>query len=101
MVRQLDAAQVASSAAGLIGWSVTDGGRAIVRSFVFGDFVEAFGFMTRVAIYAERANHHPEWSNVYNRVEIRLTTHDCNGLSQRDIDLARLIDRIGGPDASD
>jgi len=96
MVQKLDAAQVAESIAELKGWTVSDDGQAIVRSFVFGDFVEAFGFMTRVAIYAERANHHPEWSNVYNRVEIRLTTHDCHGLSERDINLARQIDKTTG-----
>ena len=97
MVQKLDVAQVAESIAELKGWTVSDDSQAIVRSFVFGDFVEAFGFMTRVAIYAERANHHPEWSNVYNRVEIRLTTHDCHGLSERDIGLAREIDKtIGG-----
>ena len=77
--------------AGLNGWTIIGDSRAIVRSFVFNDFVEAFGFMTRVAIRAERANHHPEWSNIYNRVEIRLTTHDCDGLSGRDIDLSRQI----------
>jgi 4a-hydroxytetrahydrobiopterin dehydratase len=97
MVRNLDADQIAAAIAGLKGWTIADDERAIVRSFLFGDFVEAFGFMTRVAIYAERANHHPEWSNVYNRVEIRLTTHDCNGLSERDIELARLINRTVGP----
>jgi 4a-hydroxytetrahydrobiopterin dehydratase len=62
----------------------------------FTDFAEAFGFMARVAILAEKADHHPEWFNVYNRVEILLTTHDADGLSQRDIDLARKIDVIAG-----
>ena len=66
----------------------------ISRRFVFGDFVAAFGFMTRVAILAEKADHHPEWSNVYNRVDIVLTTHDAGGLSQRDIDLAQAIDGL-------
>jgi 4a-hydroxytetrahydrobiopterin dehydratase len=68
-----------------------------VRSFKFADFVEAFGFMTRVALLAEKADHHPEWSNVYNRVDILLTTHDCDGLSQRDLDLARKIDKLVAP----
>lgn len=67
---------------------------AITRTFSFTDFIEAFGFMTRVAILAEKADHHPEWSNVYNRVEILLTTHDANGLSTRDIDLANAIEAI-------
>jgi 4a-hydroxytetrahydrobiopterin dehydratase len=65
---------------------------AIVRSFVFADFVAAFGFMSRVALLAEKADHHPEWSNVYNRVDILLTTHDADGLSQRDIAFARAIE---------
>ena len=66
----------------------------IRRTFRFADFTEAFAFMTRVALHAERADHHPEWSNVYNRVTITLTTHDAGGLSQRDIALALLIDEI-------
>jgi 4a-hydroxytetrahydrobiopterin dehydratase len=65
---------------------------AITREFVFADFAQAFAFMTQIALQAEKCNHHPEWFNVYNRVAITLTTHDVNGLSQRDIDLARYID---------
>lgn len=65
---------------------------AISREFVFADFAQAFGFMTQIAIQAEKQNHHPEWSNVYNRVTITLTTHDINGLSQRDIELALYAD---------
>jgi 4a-hydroxytetrahydrobiopterin dehydratase len=68
---------------------------AIVRRFVFEDFVAAFGFMSQVALLAEKADHHPEWSNVYNRVDILLTTHDADGLSHRDIELARAIDAVG------
>jgi 4a-hydroxytetrahydrobiopterin dehydratase len=98
MIQPLGAAQIADVVADLNGWTITDDSRAIIRSFVFGDFVEAFGFMTRVALLAERAHHHPEWSNVYSRVEIRLTTHDCDGLSERDIALARQIDRTAGGD---
>jgi len=67
---------------------------AVRRSFSFKDFVEAFGFMSKVALLAERADHHPEWTNVYNRVEILLTTHDAGGLSRRDIALAEAIDRL-------
>ena len=69
--------------------------KSIVREYIFADFVEAFGFMSQVAILAERANHHPEWSNVYKRVTIKLTTHDCAGLSQLDFALAHEIDQIG------
>jgi 4a-hydroxytetrahydrobiopterin dehydratase len=65
---------------------------AITREFVFANFAQAFAFMTQIAIQAEKCNHHPEWFNVYNRVKITLTTHDVNGLSQRDIDLARYAD---------
>ena len=67
---------------------------AITRAFKFGDFSEAFAFMTRVALAAEKMDHHPEWSNVYNRVEIALSTHDAGGLSERDIALATTIDAI-------
>lgn len=67
---------------------------AITRHLNFGDFAQAFGFMTRVAIIAEKMDHHPEWSNVYSRVTILLTTHDCDGLSTRDAALARAIDSI-------
>jgi 4a-hydroxytetrahydrobiopterin dehydratase len=66
---------------------------AVTREFAFADFVEAFAFMTQIALVAERSDHHPEWSNVYNKVAITLTTHDVGGLSQRDIDLARYADR--------
>lgn len=76
----------------LAGWSLREDGLAITRDFRFADFAEAFAFMTRVAIHAEKADHHPEWSNVYNRVHITLTTHDADGLSQRDVALARVID---------
>ena len=67
---------------------------AIRRSFRFADFAQAFGFMTQVALAAEKADHHPEWTNVYNRVDIMLTTHDAKGLTQRDFDLARQIDGV-------
>lgn len=67
-------------------------GGLMVRTFEFADFAQAFGFMAQVAVLAEKRNHHPEWRNVYNRVEITLTTHDVQGLSQRDLDLARCIE---------
>ncbi len=68
----------------------------IARQFVFADFIAAFGFMSSVALLAERANHHPEWSNVYNRVSIELTTHDAGGLTERDFELATAIDKLVG-----
>ena len=78
----------------LAGWTLVDGRDAIQRSFKFKNFNEAWGFMTRVALMAEKADHHPEWFNVYNRVDILLTTHDCNGLSVRDVTLAKKIDKL-------
>lgn len=72
-------------------WRVVPGREAISRSFFFQDFSQAFGFMTRVALLAERMNHHPEWFNVYDRVDITLSTHECGGLSGRDVDLAEAI----------
>lgn len=74
------------------GWTEISGGKALHKSFKFADFNEAWGFMTRVALAAEKADHHPEWSNVYNRVEIVLSTHDAGGLSAKDIALAKVID---------
>jgi 4a-hydroxytetrahydrobiopterin dehydratase len=73
------------------GWALREDGKAITRTFKFGDFNAAFGFMTRVALYADRADHHPEWFNVYNRVEVTLTTHDADGLSARDAAMVRWI----------
>lgn len=75
-------------------WTLREDGLAIARDFRFADFTEAFAFMTRVALHAEKADHHPEWSNVYNRVHITLTTHDAGGLSKRDVALARVIDGL-------
>jgi 4a-hydroxytetrahydrobiopterin dehydratase len=78
----------------LPGWAIAREGKAIARTFTFNDFNEAFGFMTRVALLADKADHHPEWFNVYNRVEITLTTHDAGGLSARDVALAKAIDAL-------
>lgn len=80
--------------AGLPSWSLRADGLAIERKLTFSDFGEAFGFMARVAIAADKADHHPEWFNVYNRVEITLTTHDAGGLSERDVALAGAIDAM-------
>lgn len=75
-------------------WTMVAGRDAIERRFVFKDFNQAFGFMTRVALEAEKMDHHPEWSNVYRTVDILLTSHDVKGLSERDVSLARVIDMI-------
>jgi len=75
-------------------WAETSSKDGIVRRFKFKNFVEAFGFMSQVAILAEKANHHPEWSNVYAEVNIFLTTHDAGGLTQKDVDLAMQIDQL-------
>jgi 4a-hydroxytetrahydrobiopterin dehydratase len=93
-IEALNDTERADALDGLPDWDYDEGRDAITRRFVFGDFPEAFGFMARVALLAERADHHPEWSNVYNRVEITLTTHDCGGLSARDIALAEAIDAL-------
>jgi 4a-hydroxytetrahydrobiopterin dehydratase len=77
-------------------WDYDEARDAITRTITFADFSEAFAFMTRVALLAEKADHHPEWSNVWNRVEILLTTHDAGGLSHRDVDMAEAIDGLVG-----
>jgi 4a-hydroxytetrahydrobiopterin dehydratase len=91
-IRKLDPAARDALLAELAGWRLADGREAIEKRFTFKDFNEAFGFMTRVALMADKIDHHPEWSNVYNRVDILLTTHDCDGLSERDAVLARFIE---------
>ena len=79
---------------GLKGWTDADGRDAIAKTFTFADFREAFAWMTSVALAAEKMDHHPEWSNVYNRVSITLTTHDAGGVSERDVKLARSIGKL-------
>lgn len=91
-MEKLSSEDIDAGLAVLPGWERQDDG--IARSFSFDGFVEAFGFMSSVALLAERVNHHPEWSNVYNRVHIRLTTHDAGGLTRRDLDLAGEIDGL-------
>jgi 4a-hydroxytetrahydrobiopterin dehydratase len=73
------------------GWTLADGGKALVRRMTFGDFSEAFAFLTRVALYAEKVDHHPEFTSVWNRVDFRLTSHDAGGVTERDIKLAEAI----------
>ena len=81
----------------LDGWARPTGARdAISKTYTFKDFNAAFGFMTRVALWADKADHHPEWFNVYNRVEVTLTTHDADGVSEKDVALAEFMDQIAG-----
>jgi len=94
MVEALSEAERADALDGLSDWDYDESRDAITRSIVFTDFAEAFGFMTQIALIAEKMDHHPEWTNVWNRVEILLTTHDAGGLSARDIELAEAIDSI-------
>jgi 4a-hydroxytetrahydrobiopterin dehydratase len=94
MVERLDEAARAALPGTLPGWRLAEGRDAITRLFRFRDFAEAWGFMARVALLAERQDHHPEWSNTWNRVEITLTTHDAGGLSARDVRLAQAIDAL-------
>ena len=94
MIELLSDAERADALDGLPDWDLDDGRDAITRSFKFADFSEAFAFMTRVALLAEKADHHPEWSNIWNRVDILLTTHDAGGLSTRDIAMAQAIDTL-------
>jgi 4a-hydroxytetrahydrobiopterin dehydratase len=93
-MNRLEPRQAAELLAATPQWRLgADGGGLIARDFTFADFAQAFAFMTQVALAAERRNHHPEWSNVYNRVSITLTTHDAGGLSMADIEMARVIDQ--------
>ncbi len=78
------------------GWTLEDGGKALIRSFKFKDFSAAFGFLTRVALHAEKADHHPEFTNVWNRVYFRLTSHDAGGVTERDVELAKAINALHG-----
>jgi 4a-hydroxytetrahydrobiopterin dehydratase len=78
----------------LADWVYDDGAKAIGRTFKFKDFSQAFGFMAQVALKAEKAGHHPDWSNSYNRVSVSLSTHDAGGVTQNDVDLAKAIDKI-------
>jgi 4a-hydroxytetrahydrobiopterin dehydratase len=96
MVKILDSAARTALATKLPEWTTVEGRDAIGRSFRFGDFSAAWGFMSRVALLAEQHNHHPEWSNVWNRVEITLSTHDAGGLTERDVALAQAIDALLG-----
>ena len=93
---KLQATERATAMKSLTGWTYDESTDAISRDFKFKDFSEAFAFMTRVALLAQTANHHPEWSNVYNKVSITLTTHDDKGVSAKDVKLAGEIDKLVG-----
>jgi 4a-hydroxytetrahydrobiopterin dehydratase len=85
-----------AAVARLEGWRAADNRDAIVKEYRFNDFNQAFAFMTRVALFAEKHDHHPEWSNVYNRVDVTLTTHDAGGVTDKDIALAHFMDQAAG-----
>ncbi|HEX7832879.1 MAG TPA: 4a-hydroxytetrahydrobiopterin dehydratase [Thermoanaerobaculia bacterium] len=91
-VKRLDEAEIAKKLTSLSDWHVIDG--ALHREFKFRDFVEAFSFMTAAAFIAERMGHHPDWTNVYNKVNVRLTTHDAGGISEKDFELAAELSAI-------
>jgi 4a-hydroxytetrahydrobiopterin dehydratase len=94
-----EAAHIVGAAAALEnldGWSKSAGRDALEKEFRFADFNEAFGFMARVALYADKFDHHPEWSNTYNRVKVLLTSHDVGGVTTRDVRMAAFMDRIAG-----
>jgi 4a-hydroxytetrahydrobiopterin dehydratase len=93
-IPRLTDAERDAALAELADWTLREDGLAISRDFKFVDFSQAFAFMARVALYAEKADHHPEWSNVYNRVHVTLTTHDAGGLSQRDLKMAKAIEAM-------
>ena len=93
-IPRLTSEEIAAARVSLPGWTLSENRLAISRRFTFANFSASFAFMTRVALYAEKADHHPEWSNVWNRVDITLTTHDAGGLSQRDVAMARAIEAI-------
>lgn len=94
MADRLTETEIQSAMTELSGWTLEVGGLAITRCFQFKNFIEAFGFMSQSALYAEKLNHHPEWSNVYRTVDVRLTTHDCGGLSSLDFKLAKAMDKV-------
>lgn len=94
MADKLSAADVSELGKSLTGWTVSGGGKALTRSLKFKDFSEAFGFMARVALLADKTDHHPDWSNSYNKVEITLSSHDAGGLTQKDAELAKKISAL-------
>lgn len=98
---RLDEAARTEALAALPAWELVDGREAIARTFTFKNFNQAFGFMSRVALLAEKMDHHPEWSNVWNRVEVTLATHDVGGLSELDLRMARAMDTFASQAGAD
>jgi 4a-hydroxytetrahydrobiopterin dehydratase len=94
MAQKLTGEARKAALAKLSGWNEVKGRDAISKQFTFHDFNAAFGFMTRAALFAEKLDHHPEWFNVYNKVEVTLSTHDAGGVTERDVSLAKAMDRI-------
>ena len=96
MAGRLSPAERQAALKRLSGWKEVKGRKAIAKRFTFADFKEAFGFMTQVALVAEKMDHHPEWTNVYKTVDVTLSSHDAGGVSERDIKLAEAMERIAG-----
>lgn len=92
----LTAQELGQAMSAMPDWDIVSSGKAIRRLFTFKDFNAAFGFMTRIALHAEKLDHHPEWSNVYNKVEVTLTTHSSHGITPLDIQMAQIMDRLSG-----
>lgn len=86
--------EVSKALEDLKGWSYNDSEKSIQKKYAFKDFNQAFGFMSRIAMYAESKNHHPEWFNVYNKIDVTLSTHDASGVTEKDIDMARFMDQV-------
>lgn len=91
-VTKLDDREIQDGVSELSGWEVDDG--KLYKKYEFTDFIEAFGFMTKAAMAIEKLNHHPEWFNVYNRVQVHLTTHEAGGITERDLELAKILDTL-------
>lgn len=96
MSKKLEGAERQDALATVSGWSMVEGRDAIAKRFEFSNFNQAFAFMTRVALYAEKIDHHPEWFNVYRTVDVTLATHDVDGLSELDIRMAKFMDKAAG-----
>ncbi|MGH9304677.1 MAG: 4a-hydroxytetrahydrobiopterin dehydratase [Acidimicrobiales bacterium] len=94
MPEPLPAEEIRAGLGSLDGFELEEGGAAILKRFSFKDFARAFAFMAAVATHAEKTNHHPEWSNVYNRVEVRLSSHDVGGVTERDLEMARFMNDV-------